>query len=258
MDTLRQSLGIITAVTMPLSSNIASIVGHGRSISDQSDASGTLLVPWGPAFSIWFPIFAGLLAYAVLQGLPANRTRGIYRASGWWMIGAMGLVTAWGVAAAFPPIEASRWLTAVIFVPAVICACAAMTILSLRKAELSTLEGWLVWAPVSLFAGWCSLAVFLNWAQLGVNGPIGFGLPEVAICVLCLALALAWIAWNLHRARGNRVYAFAPIWGLAFLALARLGVGEPSPTIGVAAIVGSLVLLLSSVVAGRRLAAADI
>ena len=258
LDILRQALVVVFALTTPLSSNIAAIVGTGRTIGEQSAASDTLLVPWGPAFSIWFPIFVGLLAYAVVQGLPRNGARPILRDTGWWMAASLGLITAWGLAAAFPPEAASRWLTAVIFVPATLAAVQAAVVLSRRKHELSTLESWTVWAPISGLAGWCSLAVFLNWAQLGVNGPIGFGLSETAVCLLTLALALAWIAWSLHRMRGNRLYAFPVVWGLACLAYARLAVDDLSATIGFAAIAGALIVLFSAVSAGRRQDADDI
>jgi len=252
LDILRQALVVIFAVTVPLASNIASIVGYGRSISDQSDASDTLLVPWSFAFSIWGPIFLGLFAYAIIQGFPKNGARPIYRATGWLMVASLGLITAWGLAAAFPPEDASRWLTALIFVPAMAAAVQAMVILSRRKAELSALEGWAVWAPISLLAGWCSLAVFLNWSQLGVNGPIGFGLSETVVCLLALASALAWVVWSLHKTAGNAVYAFPVLWGLGFLAYARLAVDDLNMTIAVAAIVGFLIVLGSTLVAARR------
>ena len=109
-----------------------------------------------------------------------------------------------------------------------------------------------------MLAGWCSLAVFLNWLQLGVNGPLGFGMSETVVCLLALALALAWVAWSLHRARGNRVYAFPVVWGLAFLAYARLAVDDLSVPIAVAAIIGIFVVLSSAVFAGRRQDARDI
>ncbi len=43
----------------------------GRSVGEVSDATRALITPAGYAFSIWGPIFAGALAWAVYQALPA-------------------------------------------------------------------------------------------------------------------------------------------------------------------------------------------
>ena len=259
MDILRQSLNVIFAVTLPISARWADITGTGRTIEAQSELNDTLLVPYGFAFAIWGPIFLGLLAYAVVQGLPRNRERAIFRDTGWVVAGGLALLSAWGLAAALPPVEASRWLTALIFVPATLLVCLATVALSRRKHELSSLEGWTVWLPVSLLAGWCSLATFLNWNQLGVHGPLGIGRqPEFVISLLTLALGLLWVVLNLRWNRGNRAYAFSVLWGLGFLAYARLYVDDLNIIIAGAAIVGFLLVLLTAVATGRRQDPVDI
>ena len=251
-DVLRQTLVVLGAVGAPLTSYIAALTGTGRTISEQSELSDTLLVPAGTAFAIWGPIFLGLVAYAVIQGLPRNRARAAYRRTGWWAAASLWLICAWSFAAAFPPVALSRWLTALIFVPAMLAACFAAWRFAEERAALSVWERALSAGSVSLLAGWCSLAVFLNWAQLGVVGPLGFGLSETVVCLLTLALALAWIAFALHRARGSLAYVFPPLWGLGFLALARLSGDEPSAVIAYAALGGIGVLVVSTLIARRR------
>lgn len=252
MDILRQSLVIIGVVAMILASNIEGVFGVGRSIADQSATNDTLLVPWEFAFSIWGPIFLGLIAYAVVQGLPRNRTRGVFRATGWWAVLSFVSIMFWGMAASLLTGDASRWATGLLFLPAVLGAVEAARRFTLAKSELSVMERWLCWAPLCLLAGWVSLAMFLNWAQIGTYTWFGFGLPRLVIAVLCLALALAFASWQIHRLRGNRVYAFPILWGLAFLAYGRLAVDDLSPVIGGLAIAGALVIAISALVAGRR------
>ena len=251
-DIMRQISNLLLAPAMWISSSIPMVFDIGRSISEQSDANNTLLVPAGIAFSIWFPIFVGCIAYGVIQILPKNRERAIYRDIGRLTAGSFALITLWGYMAAFPPPAISAWGTAIVFIPAVLLICAAVVKLTRRKAELSRAEGYLIYIPLSLLAGWCSIAVFLNWAQLGVHGPIGFGMNETLVCVLALAAALAWITFMIHKTGGNRAYTFAPVWGLSFLVIARLGSEDHNLIIAIAAGIGALILIGSAIIAGRK------
>ena len=251
-DIMRQISNLLLAPAMWISSSIPMVFDIGRSISEQSDANNTLLVPAGIAFSIWFPIFVGCIAYGVIQILPKNRERAIFRDIGRLTAGSFALITLWGYMAAFPPPAISAWGTAIVFIPAVLLICAAVVKLTRRKAELSRAEGYLIYIPLSLLAGWCSIAVFLNWAQLGVHGPIGFGMNETVVCVLALAAALAWITFMIHKTGGNRAYTFAPVWGLSFLVIARLGSEDHNLTIAIAAGIGALILIGSAIIAGRK------
>lgn len=253
-DIMRQLSNLLLAPAMWISSSIPMVFDIGRSISEQSDANNTLLVPAGIAFSIWFPIFVGCIAYGIIQMLPKNKERAIFRDIGWLTAGSFALITLWGYMAAFPPPAVSAWGTALVFIPAMLLICAAVVRLTRRKAELSNAEGYMIYIPLSLLAGWCSIAVFLNWAQLGVHGPIGFGMSEVIVCLLTLAAALAWITFMIHKTGGNRAYTFAPVWGLAFLVMARLSADDYSLPIAVAAGIGALVLTGSALIAGRKTA----
>jgi len=87
------------------------------------------------------------------------------------------------------------------------------------RAKLNTVEKWLVLAPVSLIAGWCSIAVFV-----GLNGliwkfvqPLGWNITATALSVL--GLALWWGIYILRHGAMNKIYAFPILWGFSFLAL---------------------------------------
>ena len=247
-DIIRQALNCILAPAMWIASSTEPLFGLGRSISEQSAASSTPLVPFGAAFSIWVAIFLGLFAYAYIQAQPRNRTRAIFRQTGWWTIAGFTLITAWGLAAAFPPVDLSRWITALIFVPAMLIVCRVCVMMTRRKPELSDAEYYAVLWPLSWLAGWCSLAVFLNWAQLGLHGPIGFGLSVLTICLLTLAAALGWASFMLRATNGSLSYLFPILWGLGFLAYDRLAVDEISQPIGITAIIGAAILFASAVI----------
>jgi len=139
-DRLRQSINLIAAPGMWILSTLPQITNWGRSASEFSEANQSLLVPFGIAFSIWLPIFLGCVGYAVLQAMKTNRS----------------LFSGWA------PNTLSLWGTALIFIPAVLCLVKAMLILTRNKTSLDKTERLWVWAPVSLIAGWTSIAMFLN------------------------------------------------------------------------------------------------
>ena len=93
-------------------------------------------------------------------------------------------------------------------------ACIAWAALQLSRA--APVEGGRLWAwlPLSLHAGWLSLAAFLNLAQ----SALAFGWVEADAqlgpsLVLFAAAALVLLELN-RRMRGNVAYAAAALWGL--------------------------------------------
>ena len=160
-------------------------------------------------------------------------------AAGLWGVAAWGLVTAYA-----PDAFVETWAS-LVFIPTMLCLVIAMTKLWRGRAALDRVEHWLVLAPVSLIAGWCSIAVFV-----GLNGliwktvePMGWSMTGTALSVLGLAL---WFAIYVLRQKAlNKIYAVPILWGLGFLALRHLGeVGNI--WIGSAAIIGVLAIALAS------------
>ena len=115
---------------------------------------------------------------------------------------------------------------------------------------IATLEKWLVLTPISLIAGWCSIAVFV-----GLNGviwkyaePLGWNITATALSVL--GPALWWAIYVLRHGALNKIYAVPIIWGLSFLALRHFGEGGDS-YIGGAASIGILAIILAACLRGK-------
>ena len=251
MTLLRRLLNLILAPMMWICSSLW-MFGVGRTIQEQSEYTDTVLVPFGIAFSIWLPIFVGCIAYGIIQLFSKYRDKDIYSDVGWWTAGGFGFVSLWGLVASLPSPEASKWLTAFVFVPAMMCLVQAAVILTRRKAELSTLERYACWLPVSAIAGWTSLAFWLNWASLGTYSPVGLGLPALAIALLALAAALGWVVFNLRRMTGNVAYVFPVIWGLSWLVVARLQPESTNMPVVIVAALGALVLFVTTLILRRK------
>jgi len=243
-DLLRQLLIVIASPLIWVFSSLGIFLESARSPSDFSDLTDNILVPQTTAFSIWGPIFLGIFAYAIIQAFRANRTRAVYRESGWWMAAGLCGVATWGLVTAYAPDKIVELLASLIFIPTMICLVIAMTKMWRRKAELNRLEYWLVLTPVSLIAGWCSIAVFV-----GLNGlvwktvePLGWSITGSALSVLGLAL---WFAIYVLRQKAlNKIYAFPVIWGLGFLALRHFG-QDGNSLIGTAAVIGVIAVALA-------------
>ena len=255
-DYIRQSLNLIFGLTMWLCSSLNLFFDSARSPADMSDTNTSLLVPAGIAFSIWFPIFVLCGIYAVLQALPKNRTREIYRNIGWWSAAGFGGVCLWGITNAFAPmgnlwtapLDLAQWGTAFVFVPTMLLLVKAMLIATREKAEFSPFERYTVWVGLSLIAGWCSIAVFLNWAPQMIALFSNVSVPVVVGNIIMLTLALIWAVFIIRKSALNRAYAFPIIWGLSFTALARLTDEPQNLIIGSAAIIGIFVLLAAAVI----------
>jgi hypothetical protein len=241
-DYLRQILNLILAPLMWILSTLSFFDPNARSPQGLSEINESLLVPTGFAFSIWFPIFVGCITYGVVQSLGTNRTRAVYRAIGWWTAAGFGLVCIWALISAYAPDSSAQWGTAIVFIPAMLCLVKAMLAITRNRSALCRYENLLVFVPLSLIAGWTSIAVFLNWTPI-IAGLTSAFLTGLMANVLMLVLALIWAAFVIRKSGGNRAYAFPIIWGLSFLTLKQLVTEPTSPIIGMLAVIGALILI---------------
>ena len=250
-DYIRQSLNLVLGSIMWLCSSLNLFFDSARSPADMSDSNDSLLVPFGAAFSIWLPIFVLCFIYGVLQALPRNRTEPVYRRLGWWTAAGFAGVCLWGLINAFAPMtpfDWAQWGTAIIFVPTMLLLVKAMLIATAEKEKMTQFERYTVHLGLSLIAGWCSIAVFLNWTPQMVAAYTAAGLSGVISNIIMLAAALIWAVVIIRKSGRNPVYAFPIIWGLSFLVLDRL-LDTPQNTVIASAAAIGIVILLGALIA---------
>src|SRR6187402_1248575 len=123
-DLVRQIVVISATVYMLVAAAVGSGLLGGTSVEDLQGgalaADGSFLAPASPAFSIWSVIYLLLVAYAVWQALPSQRSRPRQRAVGWWIAATAVLNGTWLVLAQF----ANLILTVVGIVVLLIALCA--------------------------------------------------------------------------------------------------------------------------------------
>lgn len=175
-----------------------------------SDQYPTLLVAAGYAFSIWGLIFAWDVAFGVWQLRAPVRDDATLQRIRPAAAGGLLLTAAW------MPIFSMQvfWLALLVIWGALACMVSCALALSRDRSPLPGQRGWAL-LPLSLHAGWLSLAAFLNIAQVIVAYrllPTARMLPwSLALLAAAAALLLALNA----RMRGNPGYALAALWGLA-------------------------------------------
>ncbi|MGW8482891.1 TspO/MBR family protein [Microbacterium sp. NPDC055903] len=250
-DILRQS-GVISAATFML---IGAAVGGGafggEPVAELQDgalsAQGSPLAPAGPAFAIWTLIYVGLAAYTIWQALPARRADERQRAVGWWIAASMVLNGLWLVAARFGP------LFSTVLVIAGLLAVLARIIVLLGRTDATGFADTALTEGVSgLHFGWVTIATVANaaaWLAQVLPEEIGAQGHALGVIVLVVVAAIGTVSALVTQ---RLTPALATSWGIAWVAVGRIG-GEPQSTpIGIAAVVVAVVILVAGIVAVSR------
>lgn len=172
-----------------------------------SDRYPTLIVAAGYAFAIWGPIFLLDVLYATLQCLDRRNDPALRRIRPLTAAG-FALTSLWMVVFSLQWF----WLALAIIWGSLACLLAAAWRISPTARHAR--GPWWQRVPLSLHAGWVSLAVFLNVAQVIVAFRL-LPLADMLPWTLALfALAAVLVLTAITRMAGNPWYASAVVWGL--------------------------------------------
>ena len=230
----------VLAWAMPVVAWICNSGRFGPTNGQTSDQYPTLIVAAGYAFTIWGPIFLLDVVFGTWQVFAKDDAR-LARARPWVALGLL-MTSLWMVAFLLQWF----WLALAIIWLSLAGTLAAAILLSAGPRQEPA--RWWQWLPLSLHAGWVSLAVFLNVAQVIV----AFGLlPTTHMLpwtLLLFVLAAALLLAALARMRGNPWYALAAVWGLV-----GVGVKQQQSALDGATVASAVALTLAIVVAAQSL-----
>ena len=249
-DIARQVTVIAATCAMIFAAMVGTGLFGGTSVQELQggalDADATVLAPARPAFAIWTVIYVGLIAYAIWQALPGQRTSPRQRAVGWWVAVTCLLNGLWLLLAQFATLP---WTVIGIVALLVALGILFRIVVLGRIGDEGIVDAALIDGVTGLHLGWVSLATVANiTAWLTVIAPDEWAEQSDLIGCLVLGvvaligLAVAWAGhWRLAP-------ALAMAWGLCWIAVGRL-TGEPaSIPIGVGAIVAAAIILLPTVI----------
>ena len=252
-DLARQLTVAVSAVLAVVGSFIGSGAAGGTPIQDAAGgalaADATPIAPGTGAFSIWSVIYFGLLAYAVWQFLPAQRTAERHRRVGYPVAASLLLNAAWILSIQFDVLWLSIPIIAVLLGVLVV---AFLTLLRWRPAN--ALDALVTDGTVGLYLGWVSIATAANvTAGLVAAGFDGWGMGADAWAVIVLAVAgLVGVAIAV-RGGGRIAPTLSLCWGLTWVAIARLDGNLLSTPAAIAAIVAVVVVVIATILARARL-----
>lgn len=241
-------LVLVFSFAMPVVAWFAQRGAFGPDNGTISAQYPTLIVAAGYAFSIWGVIFLLDAVFGIWQLLPDQAADPVLRRIRPAAAAGFALTTGWMIV--FP--QEAFWLALLIIWLDLACLlyCAAL----LGRSESRGMRRWIALAPLSLHAGWLSLAALLNLAQvivayrlLPTDEMLGWSLP------LLLAAASVLLFFN-HRAQGNAAFALAGVWGLVAVYVRQSGsnlAGAPV-TATVAAFLAALLALQTGWLLLRR------
>lgn len=229
-DKLRQFavvLGIVLLIVMNYLSNIGAF--GGQTNGNVSRKYQTLVTPAGYAFSIWGIIFLGLVAFAIYQALPSQRTNPRFRAVGWWVVlnafcnaiwsplfnnERIGLALMVILVMLFSLVIIEQRLLAKPHMPLVDINQDA----TLPESSTSTAQTWLARIPFSIYFGWLTVATILNVAvflKATEFSLMGLSEPMWAIIILIVGLLVGTVIFNRYRS-----VAYILVFAWAYIAIA--------------------------------------
>ncbi len=230
----------VFAVVVPVVQNLG---GLGLSQAEfAADGSQTLQVA-GYAFSIWGPLYLGLLIYAGRQSLPQTHESVLINRMGWPSAVALFGIGLWIIVAALNLKAAS---VVVIFASLLAL---LVPLLALRKtirttAALDRDRWFLIW-PLAALAGWLTIAAPLNLITTATAfdalpaylPPTGWAIAAVAVVVLS-GIGVAFCLRTL-------AHALPIAWGLVGAFVAEQ---ERNPLLGFAALGAAFLLVVAAVI----------
>ena len=206
-------LVIFLTITINILANALPINGLNTGvISDQFEV---YFVPAGYVFSIWGLIYIGLIAYAVYQALPSQKTNPRLQATGWWVVLGGLANSAW--------IFLWHYGQFVGTLGAMLILLASLITVYLRlgigKTQVSKSEALAVRLPISIYLGWITVATIANVTDvLDFIGWNRFGLTQEAWMVIILGAVLA-IAFLMNFTRRDIAFTAVILWALVGIAI---------------------------------------
>ncbi|WP_350348836.1 TspO/MBR family protein [Agromyces sp. G08B096] len=248
-DLVRQCVVAVSAVVAVVGAFVGSGAAGGTRIQDAAGgalaADATPIAPAGPAFAIWTLIYFGLLVYAVWQFLPAQRAADRQRRLAYPVAASLLLNAAWILS-----VQAGLlWLSVAVIAVLLAVLCWAYWT-CVRHPPHHLADALITDGTIGLYLGWVSIATAANVAAaLAASGFDGAGIPAEVWAIVVIAVATIAVAALGVASRGGLAPMLAASWGLAWIAVGRL-TGEPhSVPVAIAAIVGIVVIVASTLTA---------
>ena len=238
-------VAVILFAALQILTPMLPMIGIGQPIGSRSDSVQTLITPAGWAFSIWGPLYAGSIVFAIYQALPAQRDSTLLSHTRWPAAGAFLGNALW---AAYTQVYGLSAISVAIIAFTLTCLLIIYRHFSRWRSGFSRSEQWLVVLPLSALAAWLTAATIVNVAAaLRFHGfEVGDAASIIAAAIIIVGGLIAAAA--LVSGKGNPPYALVFLWALAGIYAAG---GQTSSPVGLATGVAA-VLVIGALILGLR------
>jgi len=239
-NVLRQvSIVIATIFTIVVNGIVEAIRLNGVTSAEVSNSVPTFFTPPGYVFGIWSIIYIGLIAYAVYQGMPAQRDNlRLKAAAPYYLVSALanGL---WLVLFHF-----YMWVGTIV-VMLILLGSLIMVYIQLREGSsgISNGERWFVRLPFSIYLGWVSVATIANVVIVLTTFKINLPPFEPIAWTIVLLAVGALLGLTISVLAGDAAFPLVFVW--AFVGISTVNNGA----INNVAVAASIILAIISIVA---------
>jgi len=243
----RRLIVLITAILAVVIGQGQIALGWGQTAGEFAADSDATLRVIGWAFAIWGLIYVGLIAYAARQVLPQTGESDLIQAFGWPSAAAFAGIGLWIVAAALD------WeiATIVLIFGSLLVLLAPLLAKgrSIRTLPIGDRDRWLTVWPLSLLAGWLTIAAPVNLITVVTgNGGLPTILTPTAWAIVAVVLVGVVAVAVTYRIR-TLAYALPIVWGLVGVFVAEQSrngtLAFTAAIIAVAVLVAVVVLTLA-------------
>lgn len=238
---VRQVVNVLAVVATIVVNGLANALPlNGKTTGAISDKFQVYFVPAGYVFSIWGLIYLGLIAFAVFQALPNERTNQRLERVGYLFVLSCAANIAWLFLWHYEQFV----LTIVAMLALLLSLIAIYLRLEIGHVRVPGAEKWLVHVPFSIYLGWVTVATIANATSvLDYVKWDGWGIAPTTWAIVMLVAGIG-IATAVSLTRGDAAYALVILWAFVGIALKQAG----TPVVANAAWAASGVVLIALVV----------
>jgi hypothetical protein len=236
---------IIALIAWNYAANALSI--GGNTIGSLSREYENLFTPAGYAFSIWGPIYLGLLLhgmYQVKKVFLGRQDDGVVLQIGPWLILANLANAAW----VWFWLNENTGLSVVLMIAVLVSLVLVILRLNMERWDAPVRIIVWVWWPICLYSGWIAVATIANIAAWLTKIGWQFIFTDVTWTAIMIILA-ALINVFMIVARNMREFAVVGIWALVAISVRHWG---SIPLLQWTAMVCALILFLAISIHGYR------
>ena len=250
-NNFRQISNLLFVFSMIFGSYITKILDTGVSIAEASRLFPFPLLPANYAFAIWGLLFPALIGYAIFQILPFSNNQ-LLEKIGFKTATGFCTITIWIILTQLYDIHEMDFIFSI---SALSCLLWVMLIFNIYYSNFCLSEYILVYIPISMLAGWMTVASLLTISSALQYGFFdNLGMSENLISIILLLLSTTFVLFVFLKSKGNIFYILPVIWG--FVAIWQTS-SEPwsSNSIGVCSLACSAalaVVLISKAYKGRN------